>query len=112
MEALYVPLIMRGRIAVCTLIAALKKGISPGGRAGYILWGDLGILALEPLISALGDNDVATRQGAAKALGMIRDVKAIEPLEKLAQNDQDLTVRNVARDAVAEIRSHTAKANL
>ncbi len=51
--------------------------------------------AVEPLITALDDEDELVREGAAKALGMLGDKRAVEPLIT-ALGDEDVSVRGWA----------------
>jgi len=60
----------------------------------------IGELAVEPLIKALDDN--WERSEAAKALGKIRDVKALEPLIKSLEDD-DSDVRREAAESLVNI---------
>lgn len=63
----------------------------------------IGEPAVLPLIDALkAGNPNLTRQGAAMALGEIRDVRAIEPLVEVLMKDE-LSIREAAVDAVAKI---------
>lgn len=56
-----------------------------------------------PLIGALTDRDHEVREEAAKALGMIGDKKAVEPLNE-ALKDTDAKVRREAELALARLR--------
>lgn len=59
--------------------------------------GDAG--AVEPLIAALGGDDIATRSAAAEALGKICDARAVEPLVS-ALKDETGSVRKAAGEAL------------
>ena len=60
--------------------------------------------AVEPLISALGDEDEGFRCEAAAALGEIGDPRAVEPLTR-ALEDESEWVRETAAEALEKIRS-------
>ena len=55
---------------------------------------------VQPLIKLLEDKNRAARQGAAKVLGMIGDVRAVEPLGKVLSHDD---TGYYAAEALAEI---------
>jgi len=62
----------------------------------------MGVVAVEPLIVALKDNDDLVRSYAAEALGNIGDARAVEPLiNSLKDNDSD--VRESAAEALGNI---------
>ena len=63
---------------------------------------DFALIALEPLIKALGDEDSWVGKSAAESLGKIGDKRAVEPLIK-ALGDKYEYVRNSAVDALGEI---------
>jgi hypothetical protein len=77
-----------------TAIPELARILQDPGQDGVARFmaanvlGDIGSAkAVEPLIAALGDPFYNLRRCAALALGKIRDPRAKEPLEKLAEND-------------------------
>jgi len=66
------------------------------------------VAVVPDLIAALSDPDGGVRQRAARALGAIGDPRALKPLEKLearASGTDDWTVRDAAREALADIRA-------
>ena len=64
--------------------------------------GKIGETAIEPLISALKDNDSNLRKNVTEALGNIEDTKAVEPLIYTLK-DSDLNVRKNAAKALRKI---------
>lgn len=50
--------------------------------------GRIGEPAVEPLIKALNDEDYIVRNGAAHALGLIGDARAVEPLIQILKDDE------------------------
>jgi HEAT repeat protein len=68
--------------------------------------------AVEPLISALGDDDGRLRIVAAEALGDIRDTRAVEPL--IAKLDDDFAIyrNDTAYDTIDTTVHRTAAASL
>ena len=67
-------------------------------RAAFAL-GELGPEAVGPLMAALREGDPGTREGAARALGLIADTRGIEPLLG-ALGDPEETVRDAALSAL------------
>lgn len=65
------------------------------GRAG-------GPQAVEPLVGALDDSEVAVRAAAAMALGNLADLRAVAPLVK-ALDDEDGFVRGEAQAALGKL---------
>jgi hypothetical protein len=63
---------------------------------------DFALIALEPLIKALGDEDSWVGKSAAESLGKIGDKRAVEPLIK-ALGDKNRSVRKLAATALGEI---------
>ena len=66
---------------------------------------NLGADAVKPLIGALKDEHPRMRECAARTLGRIGDVRAINELEKVANNDNYSTIRTVAEYALKEIHA-------
>jgi HEAT repeat protein len=64
--------------------------------------GRIGASAVEPLLSALKDDDWRVRVGAARALGRIGDSRAVEPLLG-ALKDDDWHIRVAAATALGRI---------
>jgi HEAT repeat protein len=78
------------------------RGVSWRMRAAVAL-GEIGDpRAVEPLIAALGDENLNVRIDAAKALGKIGDPRAVEPLIA-ALGDENLNVRIDAAEALSKI---------
>jgi hypothetical protein len=67
--------------------------------------------AVEPLIAALGDGNPVIRECAAKALGMMGDVRAIEPLERTSRSAGQFEqfVQQAADEALRQIRESANK---
>jgi len=63
---------------------------------------------VEPLISALKDKDESVRWNAAKALGKLKDERAVEPLIS-ALIDSNEVVRRAATKALEEIKRASNK---
>jgi HEAT repeat protein len=59
--------------------------------------------ALDPLISALGDESGNVRAQAAISLGELGEVRAKDALGKVAEGDENQTVRQVAGNALLRI---------
>ena len=89
--------------AIQPMIQALKEKPELQADLGYNL-GLMGEQAVEPLITALGDEDSSVRVRAAEALGRIGDERAVEPL-KVALNDEDETVRVFAKLGLKSIEA-------
>ena len=68
---------------------------------------DIGKPAVEPLVTALKDQDISIRLGAARALGAIKDDGALEPL-MVALKDENASVRMWAAEALGEIKDNRA----
>ena len=71
--------------------------------------GNFGAPAVEQLITALKDKNRYVREGAANALGIIKDVRAIEPLIKVLKNEKDAMTNREAEDSLVEIGSDAVK---
>ncbi len=71
----------------------------------------MGAPAVDELIAALKDEDVAVRRGSAHALGKIADPRAVEPLIA-STGDADPRVRGLAATALGRIRDSRAVAPL
>jgi HEAT repeat protein len=67
----------------------------------------IGESAVEPLLGALGDENLYVRRSAARALGQISDARAVESLIQ-ALNDKDSQIRNEAAIALGKIRDERA----
>lgn len=65
--------------------------------------------AVDPLIPLLGDPDWRVRLKAAWSLGQIGDPAALPSLMRLARDESE-TVRDMAREAVQEIRLRQIRA--
>ncbi|MEP6802112.1 MAG: HEAT repeat domain-containing protein [Acidobacteriota bacterium] len=63
--------------------------------------------AVDPLVSALGDQSVSVRARAVEALGEIGDPRARAALEKSARRDPDSQVRASAAAALKKLRTGT-----
>lgn len=89
--------------AIQPMIQALKEKPELQADLGYNL-GLMGEPAVEPLITALGDEDSSVRVRAAEALGRIGNKRAVEPLST-ALNDEDETVRVFAKLGLKSIEA-------
>jgi hypothetical protein len=90
--------------AIGALITSLRDGALHDNVS--ILVADFGESAVADLTRALASQDVETRRGAAKTLGLIGPAAAdaYRPLTQLFRNDPDGTVRNEASKAMELIR--------
>jgi len=68
--------------------------------------------AVPALISALSDNAMEVRRDSAESLGRIGDLRAKETLEKIAKDDKDDWVREVAEESLGLIGVKEATARL
>ena len=68
--------------------------------------------AVPALIEALSDNAMEVRRDSAEALGRIGDSRAKESLEKVAKDDKDDWVREVAEESVGLIEVKVASEKL
>jgi HEAT repeat protein len=69
--------------------------------------GSIGDRAATPaLVRALKDKFFGVRAEAARALGLLTDERAIEPLTQTSVNDSDALVRRNARDSLAKIQGY------
>lgn len=69
----------------------------------------IGDEAIDPLIQVLKENENASvREGAAEALGLIRDARAVESLIQALNNDENASVRDRAAEALGNIRDDRA----
>ncbi len=78
---------------------------TPVGNEAMSALTSIGEPAIQPLITALGNDLAALRTRAALALGKIGDVRAIGPLEQAADGDPSADVREAAACALAGIVS-------
>ncbi len=91
-----------GEPAVETLIEALRRFGWPETREALA---KIGKPAVEPLIQSLNHQASWTRFGAATALGEIGDERAVEPLTRLLNNENNEEVREATREALEKIRT-------
>jgi HEAT repeat protein len=93
-----------GEPAVKPLVAALKDADVRVSEKAAELLGKIGEPAVEPLIASLkgADSDSNVRERAAKTLGIIGNVHAVEPLNDTLK-DKDARVRGFAADALGLI---------
>jgi HEAT repeat protein len=66
---------------------------------------EIGPEAVESLIDALKDKHPRMRECAARTLGRIGDVRAINELKKVANNDNFAAIRSIAKYALKEIEA-------
>lgn len=66
----------------------------------------IGAPAVVSLIAALNDEDPDVREGAARALGKIKDSRAVEPLVTALKNDNDSEVQREIAKAVGLFGLH------
>ena len=69
--------------------------------------GKLRKMAVKPLIKALSHDDLFVRGQAANALGLIGDKRAVKPLEKLVNEDEESAVKVMAKTAILMIRERS-----
>lgn len=90
--------------AIGPLVTALGT-VGPLARADICeALESFGKASVPPLVAALGDSSPRMREGAAYALGRIKDDRAVAPLQDVATNDPDWKVRTYARHALKAIR--------
>ena len=82
------------------LIKALGDTSDDVRRWATQLLGEMGKKAVKPLIKALEASDWCVRAQAANALGLIGDKKALKPLEKLS-NDEEDSVKLMAKVGIS-----------
>src|SRR5688500_8998214 len=68
----------------------------------------IGGKAIDVLTETLRSEDSLARKTAARALGEIRDTRAVEPLVEVLQGDPDCTVRTAAAQALGQIKDKRA----
>jgi len=92
--------------AIAPLIEALKGSAptAPYETEYARALGQLGAVTVEPLIDALADRRTYVRYGAADALGLTKDPRAIEPLVA-ALGDQEYNVRVAAHIALQGMKA-------
>jgi HEAT repeat protein len=91
------------------LVTKLQKGdVEERQRAAIALGMEKNPNAVEALIKALDDKDDFVRDFAVKALGNIGDSKALEPLVKALNNDENMLVRRSAATALGNLRDAAA----
>jgi len=89
--------------AVKLLVAALT-GDYPDYQEAFKAMGELGEVALAPLIAALEQNgDWPVRVRAAIALGKLGDARAVKPLSVAVKDDEEWPVRKDAANALGEL---------
>lgn len=69
----------------------------------------LGPVAVEPLLAMLKVGEASVRWQAARALGMIGDARAVEPLIMTALEEREFSIREAARQAQLNIGSVTVE---
>jgi HEAT repeat protein len=97
-------LIFLGRKCTKSLVTALKNSDPELREVITEILVEIGSDALDELISALNSDIWYVRKSAVKALGEIGDVKAIPYLLKKV-GDEDVDVRDAAKNAIERIRS-------
>jgi HEAT repeat protein len=88
--------------AVGPLVAALKDWDFDVRKAAQEALVKLGPASVSQLIAALSDSDVRAREHAARVLGEIGDIQAVEPLND-ALRDKEVSVRGHAAEAMGKI---------
>jgi HEAT repeat protein len=68
----------------------------------------MGAKSVDILTQTLGSEHPLARRTAARALGEIRDGRAVEPLANTAQGDDDYAVRTAAVQALGQIKDQRA----
>jgi HEAT repeat protein len=67
-----------------------------------------GAKSVDVLVEALRSENALARRTAARALGEIRDPRAVEPLAGILQGDDDFSVRTTAANALGQIKDQRA----
>ena len=99
--------------AIPFLIGILGDTTDSGGLYGPVglnaafALADIGKPAVDPLIAALKDKNVAVRGHAVIALRNIKDKRAVNPLI-VALKDKDVKIRQFAAEALGEIKDNRA----
>jgi HEAT repeat protein len=95
---------LRASRAVEPLIAMLKvQRINDFDNDIVVALTDIGQPAVDHLIAGLKDINRSVRSGVAKALGEIKDKRAIDPLIEVAIYDNDFWVRETAAKALDKL---------
>jgi len=91
--------------AIESLMVMLKNEDSLNQQRAYPVLGNIGPLAVEPLITALKDEQVFVRRCAVHALNITRDARSVKPLG-IALADSDTEVRRWAALVMFGINNH------
>jgi len=101
----------KGSAAIPTLQALLDEDAAYRAAAataiGLIDDADAIAVAVVKVLSDLESDEVTVRLAAVGALGALGDDEAISPLQNLAENDPDMTVRSSARVAAHVVMGDT-----
>jgi HEAT repeat protein len=100
---------IKDSIAVEPIVATL--GDRDCGHTAANALAKIGKPSVEPLCTALKDDNTVARRSAAMALGKIKDFAAVEPLIA-ALKDEDLIVRRNAATALGQIKDSGSVAPL
>jgi hypothetical protein len=96
--------------AITPLIALMKAPDSGScdifAKMALIKIGEPSVL---PLIAALNINDLSVRQKAAQALGEIGDKRALDPLKRVGESDDNPYVRGSAIESIEKIEKKPVK---
>ena len=92
-----------GETAVEPLTQMLRRFGWPGTREALAR---IGKPAVEPLIQSLEDYAAWARFGAATALGEIGDKKAVEPLTRLLEKENNEEIKEAAEKALEKINEN------
>lgn len=93
---------------IASLIGDFNHGFSRRDNAIEALV-EIGEPAVEPLIQALNNESWVVREAATEALGKIGDERAVEPLIKVLDDEDETTfVREAAAEALGEIGDERA----
>ena len=65
--------------------------------------------AIEPLVALIPNGDLGVRDATAASLGRLGTERAIEPLTRLMNEEDDIEISGMARDALARLRKVTDK---
>jgi HEAT repeat protein len=95
-EAAFRALVVFGSAAVEPLIATLGNPDKDRRLIAAKVLREIGSAATESILSALSENNELVREGAAKALDRLYDIRAVRPLLFIAQTDSSELVRLTA----------------
>ncbi len=99
---------LRNPGSVETLVLLLQDTVPAVRDEAIAALVSIGESAVEPLVTALGDQDWRVRLRATEALCVLKSRTAVEPLVSLVRGDPDTAVRQEAARALGQIGDATA----